>query len=290
MPIRLSRQFSESACDIDRDAVESRRHASRRWRELAVPIVTVAMALRMLTAIGQDSFPDDLSHWIATDVPAVTMSDFGDEWFVFLQNGRPSVRDFKSGEDDCDKLPFKIEEGNPFEGFGGWVHAARVTDGWIVGFNRGEFGGSLWWFAADGKSRYLISRDRIRAFLATGPELLAFEGLAHLTNDRGGIMRLKRGEGGKWSFDRIADLRTAPQAAARDKDGSLVVVGTKRLLRVRIGKPVEVLMDNAFWQSLSPTSVIIDGSGAIYIGMQYGVAKVTQAGGKSKVAWLRPRP
>src|SRR5579885_2894778 len=134
MPIRLSRQSSESASDIDRDAVESRRHASRRWRELPVPIVAVAMAFSTLTAIGQDSFPGDLSHWIATDVPAVTMSDFGDEWFVFLQNGRPSVRDFKSGEDDCDKLPFKIEEGNPFEGLGGPIHAARVSEGWIVGF------------------------------------------------------------------------------------------------------------------------------------------------------------
>ena len=53
--------------------------------------------------------PDDLSHWIATDVPAVTMSDFGNEWFVFLRKRRRR-RAFKSGEDDCDKLPFKIEE------------------------------------------------------------------------------------------------------------------------------------------------------------------------------------
>ena len=36
-------------------------------------------------------------------------------------------------------------------------HVLGVADGWLVGFNAGEFGGGLWWFSFDGKRSKRIS-------------------------------------------------------------------------------------------------------------------------------------
>ena len=42
--------------------------------------------------------------------------------------------------------------------------SARVDDGWLVGFNKGEFGAALYWFSADGKQNYKISDHQVWEF------------------------------------------------------------------------------------------------------------------------------
>jgi hypothetical protein len=54
-------------------------------------------------------------------------------------------------------------------------------------------------------------------------------------------------------------------------------------LCVRLNKHIDVLLDKDFWSGLSPNSIVLDGFGAIYIGMQHGVAKITQTPGKPTV-------
>jgi hypothetical protein len=212
-----------------------------------------------------------------------------EEWDVFLRDGHPSVRAWKSEQDDRAKLPFAIKPGQAADGLYGRIYAVKVADGWIVGFNAGEFGAGLWWFAPDGKSRYQISYDRVCGFAQTSKGLLALEGLAHLGSDRGQLIGVNRGAQGQWQTDPFVDLGNAPEAATRDKDGSLIVVTTERLLRVRLDKQVDVLLDHAFWGGLYSNSVIMDGTGSIYIGMRKGVAKITRAGRKRTVSWLLPR-
>jgi hypothetical protein len=222
-----------------------------------------------------------------------------------LRDGRPRAHVPKEEEADWKKLPFTIKprwtqaEGLVVDSVKPQtekrsrpgktnVYTAKVADGWIVGLNAGEFGASLWWFAPDGKKWYQISDDQVRGFLQTSQGLLALEGLAHLSGDRGQIIGVNRGANGQWQSDPFVDLGSAPDAAAHDKDGSLIVVTTTRLFRVRLDKQVDILLDKAFWGGLYPNSIIVDGSGTFYIGMRHGVAKITRAGRKHTVTWLLP--
>ncbi|MFZ6643936.1 hypothetical protein ACO0LL_29695 [Undibacterium sp. TC4M20W] len=61
----------------------------------------------------------------------------------------------------------------------------EVDDGWLVGFNRGEFGASLYWFSKDRKEHYKISNHHIIDFIKKVDGLYAIEGLAHRGSSEG---------------------------------------------------------------------------------------------------------
>jgi hypothetical protein len=263
----------------------SRLHATAFLR--ATRLAVFSFAALAFASEGSGPDPEDLSKWVEMSVEQ--NADYwqranwsSDEWVVYLREGRPSVRAQKRSEDDRGKLPFAVAKG--FRN----VHVAKVADGWIVASNYGEFGAELWWFSPEGKSRYQISREHVRGFLQNDRELFALEGLAHKGIDRGQVLRIVPGSNGKWRSERVVDLGSEPGAATRDKDGSLIIVTNTRLVRVRVGKPVETLLDDMFWDGLYPNSIVVDSSGTVYIGMRKGVAKATLKGTKT-LSWLVPK-
>jgi hypothetical protein len=64
-------------------------------------------------------------------------------WSVSLDGGVPRTEQLITRE-HVDPLPFAYAEGRDRQGS---RYVARVTDGWLVGFDAGEFGGGLWWFS-----------------------------------------------------------------------------------------------------------------------------------------------
>ena len=61
------------------------------------------------------------------------------------------------------------------EGLAGEWFSVKVSDGWIIGFNAGEFGAGLWWFSPDGKKREKISGDQVVGFFVTDAGLLRWK-------------------------------------------------------------------------------------------------------------------
>jgi hypothetical protein len=225
-------------------------------RMMSLALGVVLFACLAAPSLADDSFPTDLAKWVVTEPPRVESERWREanwsveSWDVFLRDGHPSVRAWNSEQDDRAKLPFAIKPGQAADGLAGRIYAVKVADGWIVGFNAGEFGAGLWWFAPDGKSRYQISHDYVCGFVQTSKGLLALEGLAHMGSDRGELIGVNRGAQGQWQIDPFVDLGNAPEASTRDKDWSLIVVTTERLLRVRLDKQVDVLVDHASWGGL----------------------------------------
>lgn len=208
-------------------------------------------------------------------------------WEVFVEDGRVKVRPYADVRDEKRTLPFPLPEGRAEDGLAGVVRAARVSDGWIVGFDGGEFGAGLWWFSPEGSRREWISGDQVQRFVWFGERLFALEGLDYVS--RGGIIELRQTANGKWTSIRIADLGGEPRAAALDADESFVVVMADRLVRVDPSGAITDLLSSAFWGKLSPNSVVMDKKGRIYIGMYGGIAKVTRSGATYKVKWLTSR-
>ena len=208
--------------------------------------------------------------------------------------GRPSVRPREKGsiyqtQESLPRLPFVVEQGSAEEGLAGERFSTEVRDGWIIGFNAGEFGAGLWWYSPDGKRRYKISGDQVVGFLQTDAGLLALEGLTHVSRSRGRLVRLNQGPDGRWRSEPFVDLDEAPEVALKDADGSLLLASHDRLLRIDPStRKVDVLVKNAFWGGLYPTSMIVAPTGEIYIGMRHGVARVESQAKAWKVQWLLP--
>jgi hypothetical protein len=257
---------------------------------------------------GLADYPADLSKWVPSQPPKedderwfAANHGTDHEWVVFLRGDRPSVRlrsaKREKGSPDPDipelhpPMPFKVEQGFADEGLAGRQFSVQVSGGWIIGFNAGEFGAGLWWFSPDGKKRHKISEDQVEGFFKTDAGLLAIEGLAHLNISRGRIVRLSKGEGGLWHSEHFVDLKGAPETAVMGANGNMMVATSDRLLRVHVGtKKIDVILENAFWRGLHPNSMILAPSGAVYLGMRYGVAVFEKMGSNYKVKWLTPKP
>ena len=182
---------------------------------------------------GWSDYPADLAKWISTQPPQVlderwvaANHDTKNEWVVFLLEGRPSVRlravkrekgsYYPEMQESYPVMPFKVPRGSAKDGLAGEWFSLQVADGWIIGFNAGEFGAGLWWFSPDGKRREKISEDRVVGFFATDAGLLALEGIAHGGPSRGRIIRLATGEDGRWRSEPFVDLKGRPGDGGKD--------------------------------------------------------------------------
>jgi hypothetical protein len=254
-----------------------------------------AMVIPAVAEFDPVQYPDDLEQWIAVAPPERGSDGWfmanhdGHEWVVSLRDGHPYAKLRSGPVERSVPLPFEIEPGSAIEGLAGTRHSAKVADGWLVAFNAGEFGAGLWWFSPDGKKRDKIAEAWVRDFYSTEVGVLALEGIAHMNENRGRIIRLFRDRGSRWRTEDLIDLKHAPEAAVKRTDGSLLIATTDRLLKVvPSDKTVVVLHKDAFWSGLYPNSLVVTPGGTIYLGMRHGVAKVENRGGEYKVVWLLP--
>lgn len=232
-------------------------------------------------------FPSRLNRWYATEPPAYASDEWftaeadKHEWIVSLGGANPKVRLRETNESDSATLSFKIEPKSAKAGLAGPEIAASVDDGWIIGFNQGEFGCGLRWFLPDGARRYNVSQLQLVSLFSDGKDLLAVERIAQGGVSTGAIDPLFRGWTGRWEGKPLVDLGAAPYVAIRDFDGSLIIATTSRLLRVPG-------VDNVFWRGLYPNSIVTTAAGSIFIGMRHGVAKIDKAASTYKVRWVLP--
>jgi hypothetical protein len=257
---------------------------------------------------GMSDYPADLSKWVARQPPKMgdkrwfaAANDTRHEWLVYLHEGRPSARlravkrekgsPYPEKQESYPPMPFKVPQGSAKDGLTGEWFSVKVSDGWIIGFDAGEWGAWLWWFSPDGKQREKISEDHVVGFFQTDAGLLALEGIAHGTTSVGRIIRLTKGEEGRWRSEHFVDLKGAPEAAVKGSDGTLTVATHDRLLRVHLDtRKIDVLLSNAFWGSLYPNSMILAPSGTVYLGMRHGVVEVERIDAAYKAKWLIPHP
>lgn len=260
------------------------------------PASLLLLAMCSMPPGQADEFPTDLGRWYVADPPKELSDDWlaaqGDvehEWVVTPGKTVPRVDLRKFQQDDASPLPFELKPGPAKEGLSGRRTTLKVDDGWLVGFNAGEFGAGLWWFSPDGKDRYRISDDHVIEFFHASSHVIAITGAEHGGMSKGKAIRLAKDEKKRWITEAPTDLGESPFAAIKDGDGALLVVTHTRLIKANLlTKTVDTLMYQAFWDGLYPNSVAISDSGAIFIGMRHGVAKIEKKQGTYKSSWLLP--
>ena len=90
--------------------------------------------------------------------------------------------------------------------------ALRVDGGWLVGSNRGEWGGELVFIGDDGAKVRVLSAN-IEDIYQLGDEIIATTGLAHLGSNSGMIFKLFYDKNSGWTAQEWIKLPGSPQSS-----------------------------------------------------------------------------
>jgi hypothetical protein len=161
----------------------------------------------------------------------------------------------------------------------------RTADGWLVGFDAGEFGGGLWWFNNEGDENRKLLPENVHAIYQTSDGVFVLVGLAHMSLDSGKIYQfLETAEEVK--VKHLADLGGSPEASTVDSSGRFVVATPKSVVAVDYAGNVHKLYKSG--EDLTyPTSVIVDAQGDILVGMRFFVLRLALVNdGEYRPQWL----
>lgn len=240
-------------------------------------------ALAIPAFAGDPEYPREIARWREVSVPSG--SDKGDRmaWFYAANNSHHKWRVFSKDGQICAQLttakPAEQRERPQFAPkAGGFLDAssfARVDDGWLVGFNEGEFGGAIYWFSTDGKRNYRVSDHLVVDFFSLPDGLYAIQGLAHMSQSVGSIVHLARPHpNARWQATMVAKLPFAPYAVSVRRDGTMLITLSDSLVRVGSDRKITTLLSDPPWSGLLPnSSVLSSDEEKLYIGMHQFVGE-----------------
>jgi len=105
----------------------------------------------------------------------------------------------------------------------------RVKGGWLVGSNRGEFGGELA-FISDTGSKEILFSDNIHQIYNANNSLFVIAGLSHLLTSSGTIYKLSQTPAGI-QHKALHELDAEPNTSFLSSNGDIVInTSTKTLL------------------------------------------------------------
>lgn len=238
----------------------------------------------------------DVSKWIEIPYPKDAQSAEGALWNYRADYSKYDWCVFCNGQKVCAVLTTQTnlvaKEVPVFMPKAEEVHRVaatlKVADGWLVGFNDGEWGGALYWFNPNGTAKYRISKHQIVDFVQTSNRIFAIEGLAHLSLSEGSIISICRSSNqGPWQITGLYRLPQAPYAVVQHLDGNLLVVLSDSFVSVALDGKIKTIVKEVRWGGLYPNSMVLSTDAkTVCVGMRQFVAKITLKNGK--VSFLVP--
>lgn len=256
-------------------------------------LVGSLFAFAITAGAAEPEYPREVARWQEVSVPfqvdrgarmawfyAANYSD--NEWRVFAERGRICAQLTTTEPSEQRARPKFIPTAGQFRRASAF---ARVDDGWLVGFNQGEFGAALYWFSLDGKHNYKVSDHQVVDFFSLPGGLHAIEGLAHLTMSNGSIIRIARSEpSGHWRASTLTKLPLAPYAISVRRDGTMLITLSDSLVSVGASHEINTLLPEAPWGGLYPTSSVLSpNEQKLYIGMRQFVGEFDIATNKLRL-------
>jgi hypothetical protein len=221
-----------------------------------------------------------------TKEQAQKLNRSNEEYEVFLNNeNKVEYRDYEYRRVRGAELPFEITpKKDDRYAFEGRQVNLKVDTGWLVGFDKGEYGGNLFWFNEEGTNYEKIASGNIKNLFEIDGQIFVTEGLAHLSISYGQIFKVER-KNNEWRIEKKVDLPNAPYATTLTKNNEFLIVTSKGLLKVNKKFEIETLVEEGFWRVyLYPNSILVDRQN-IYIGMRGGVLR-TQMDKIENQQWL----
>jgi hypothetical protein len=182
-------------------------------------------------------------------------------------------------------LPFALPKELPARGL---RHVLAVPDGFLVGFDAGEWGGALFWLSSTGQKWRKLSGENVNGLVALGSrEVLVLQGLNHLDLEEGMARWFQQGADARWTLSAKKKLDAGPQTFTATRD-AVYVVTARSLTRIGRDRKVTVLqkLPTAL---LYPSSMMADADGALWMGMRYFVLRLTPGPTGFSREWFVPK-
>jgi hypothetical protein len=146
----------------------------------------------------------------------------------------------------------------------------ELSNGSLIGINRGEWGGSLTFNPDDSaKSDITIKEGNIKFLFNYKNKIYFIEGLAHMGYSGGGLFEL---DTIKFKYKKILDFEDAPEAFTIYRDRFLIA-SHENFYVVKDFKK-ELIFKSTFWSSLYPNSIAAIDDKNIFIGIRSGIVKL----------------
>ncbi len=224
-----------------------------------------------------DSIPTQQNHWKGKNSKT--------HWFIEKKSDSVKIRQNNYNYIKGDSLPFSQKQiAKKIKNHYSIRVVKKVSDGYIVGLNGGEFGGGLWFISKNGKKSYEISSYiRVRQIFEFNNKLYVIRGLAHLGSSYGSIFELKKDK--KWNILKNFQLPDAPNFVIIEDDNILILTTEHLLSFDKNEKLTEILKAPFYWGMFYPSSAIVD-SNNIYIAMRKGILKISEFKNNPNYEWL----
>jgi hypothetical protein len=173
-------------------------------------------------------------------------------------------------------------------GMAGYESLLKTQNGWLLGFDQGEWGGSLWFVDTTGKIAQL-SQENIHGFVETPRGVMVFVGLAHMTLDSGAVQIVRYPITTGSTLQLLAPLDGAPETFTKLSPDEALVATTHGISRIA-SSGAHVTLTHSKFAYLYPTSIVSTPDGTIYAGMRLFVVRLlpTSKPGEYTEQWLVP--
>ena len=247
---------------------------------------SIVLLFFVISGVGQKP----VQKWKKHDLPAADaipeLNNSAATWLLSLDSsGQVIAQNRVAKAPSADTLPFKLYfDTLKSYSWKGFRSVKKVDNGYLVGFNKGEFGGALYWFSEKGDSSYQISRGIVIYIFEYKKKIYIASGLFHMNQDRGEINEMKFTDD-KWKVDQGVELPSKPDIIMPYKDRMLIVT-TRAILFFDGTNNFDFVKKDGFWDVLYPQSAVILNDD-LFVGMRGGIYKIN-LNTKSE-EWLQPK-
>ncbi len=146
-----------------------------------------------------------------------------------------------------------------------------LSNGNLLGYDYGEFGGGLYFYNSDSCRALLIKEGNIKAIFSYKNKLFFLDGISHMGYQRGGMYVIELSDTG-FTYKLMVDLEDSPEAYIIAKD--LIYIITSGNLLVIHNFQKLALFTNQFWSGLYPNSLALFDASNLFVGMRSGITKL----------------
>jgi len=223
------------------------------------------------------------------------------EWEVYRKDGGIFVRQYEHSPAPNPEPAFAIYIISMDPESTKWH---RVSDGWLRGWGKREFGGGIEWYSPDGDHHYELANENVRDFVQFQGQTYVLTEQEDFGLDDGGegrVLRLVRdGDTGRWTAERFVTLLGIPCGFFIDDRGALMIATSAGLVEVWPDARMKLLVPWDRWGTLQPdieivgsdgrldfnSFVMAQGGGTAYIGMPQAVIEITSLRAKPKLRYF----
>jgi hypothetical protein len=240
----------------------------------------------------------DLSEWKIDSIP-FTFKKLNEannsklHWSFSKLNDTIRITENKYTRINGDKLPFPIDS---VKNISGTKFIKSVYNGYLIGYNHGEFGGGLKYVSLYNDYSYhveLINKEEewkynhvsrnIREIFEYNGRIYALRGLAHMTLNNGGLYEIIFKDG-KWRYKYISNLPGTPSISFK-YNNLVYIVTTEHILTFdKLGNLNTILKSPFYWGSLYPTNSFVKDKD-IYLAMRKGILVIRNFEIKPSYEW-----